>query len=86
VEGHPASQEGEAVIGSYAQPWEEITEQQQTARLDLVLDSETASEFCWNAQRDAYRRVDADPASPDFCPADAVEQRRKVLDRVRGER
>lgn len=67
-----------AICGSYSYPWDGLTEQQQTARLDRVLD--WAERFAYNAQRDVYRAIDATQGSPDYCPATAAEQRRKARD------
>lgn len=67
------------IVGSWALPWEELTEQQRTTRLDLVLGE--AHEFAYDAQHDSYRRWDSDKRSPDFCPAADVEERRRWRDR-----
>jgi hypothetical protein len=64
--------------GSYAYPWAELSEQQQTARCDEVL--RYTERFCYIAARDVYRVRGATPGSPDYAPADAVETRRRSLE------
>jgi hypothetical protein len=69
------------MVGSFAYEWDELTEQQQTARLDQVLDE--AGDFYYITARDSYRIVGSMPRSADWCPAQAVEQRRRYRDRRR---
>jgi hypothetical protein len=62
----------------YAYPWDEITEQQRTARCDEIL--RRPSEFHYIATRDAYGCVGAREGSADYAPASAVEERRRTID------
>ena len=63
---------------SHALPWESLSEHQQTCRLDRVLF--TLGDYIYVTARDSYRAVDAEDGSPDFCPASALETRRRFVD------